>query len=339
MGTSYTALFRQIEILRAIPDKPGCYIATGTIQTVLQGKGFNVKTRTLQRDLEALEKHFDLNCDKSKNEYKWSFKCKSPINFESMDTPTALAWVLVRDHVSDLLPKIATEQIKQYFESAQTYLDGLTHNSLVDWTKRVAALPNGKCLVPAEIEDGMWWNLSLALLEGYALDVVYNKRGEDEPKSYVIHPYGMIIRHSVSYLVGSVNDHQAVAHFALHRFLKATKSSQVYRPVPSFNIQDHIAAGGFGVKASEHLNGDIELRATIKKELAQTLLETPLGHNQNLMLEDNSDVYDLIVSVPNDQQTFTWILSHGSQINVIEPTEWREKIHEHAKAILNAPIR
>jgi predicted DNA-binding transcriptional regulator YafY len=57
------------------------------------------------------------------------------------------------------------------------------------------------------------------------------------------------------------------------------------------------------------------------------------------MLADNSDVYDLIVSVPNDQQTFMWILSHGSQINVIEPTEWREKIHEHAKAILNASIR
>lgn len=338
MGTSYTALFRQIEILRAIPDKPGCYIATGTIQTVLQGKGFNVIARTVQRDLDALGKYFGLSCDKSKNEYKWSFKGKSPINFETMDTPTALTWVLARDQLSGLLPKIATEQLSEYFETAQNYIDGLTQNSLVDWTKRVTALPNGKYLVPAKIDDGMWWNLSLALLEGYALDVVYHKRGEQEPKSYVIHPYGMIIRHSVSYLVGSVNDYQGVAHFAFHRFLKATKSIQVYRPLPNFNIQDHIAAGEFGVKVSEQLSGDVRLRATIKKELAQTLQETPLSLNQELMLTDNSDVYDLIVSVPNDQQTFMWILSHGSQINVIEPIEWREKIHEHAKAILSASI-
>jgi Fe2+ or Zn2+ uptake regulation protein len=86
MGTSYTALFRQIEILRAISDKQGRYISTGTIQTVLEGKGFSVEARTLQRNLEALKEHFDLNCDDSKNEYKCSFKCKSPINFESMDT-------------------------------------------------------------------------------------------------------------------------------------------------------------------------------------------------------------------------------------------------------------
>ncbi len=338
MGTNYTALFRQIEILRAIPDKPDRSISAETIQTALEGKGFSVQIRTLQRDLKALTKQFGLNCDKSKHKYKWSFKDKSPINFETMDTPTALTWVLARDQLSGLLPKIATEQLSEYFETAQNYIDGLTQNSLVDWTKRVTALPNGKYLVPAKIDDGMWWNLSLALLEGYALDVVYHKRGEQEPKSYVIHPYGMIIRHSVSYLVGSVNDYQGVAHFAFHRFLKASKSTQVYRPLPNFNIQDHIAAGEFGVKVSEQLSGDVRLRATIQKELAQTLQETPLSLNQELMLTDNSDVYDLIVSVPNDQQTFMWILSHGSQINVIEPIEWREKIHEHAKAILSTSI-
>jgi predicted DNA-binding transcriptional regulator YafY len=255
-----------------------------------------------------------------------------------MDTPTALTWILARDQLSGLLPKIATEQLSEYFETAQNYIAGLTQNSLVDWTKRVTALPNGKYLIPAKVDDGIWWNLSLALLEGFALDVVYNKRGEDEPKSYVIHPYGMIIRHSVSYLVGSANDYQGIAHFALHRFLKATKSDQAYRPVSSFNIQDHISTGGFGVRMSEPLSDDIQLRATIKKELAQTLLETPLSLNQELMASDDSDLYDLIVTVPNDQQTFMWILSHGSQINVIEPVQWREKIHEHAKAILSVSI-
>ncbi len=89
---------------------------------------------------------------------------------------------------------------------------------------------------------------------------------------------------------------------------------------------------------SEPLSDDIQLRATIKKELAQTLLETPLNLNQELISSGNSHLYDLIVTVPNDQQTFMWVLSHGSQINVIEPVQWREKIHEHAKAILSVSI-
>jgi hypothetical protein len=104
----------------------------------IQGKGFNVIARTVQRGLEALGKYFGLSCDKSKNEYKWSFKGKSPINFETMDTPTALTWVLARDQLSGLLPKIATEQLSEYFETAQNYIDGLTQNSLVDWTKEHA---------------------------------------------------------------------------------------------------------------------------------------------------------------------------------------------------------
>ncbi|MBR7889911.1 WYL domain-containing protein [Marinomonas sp. A79] len=338
MGINNNALFRQIEILRAIPNTPDRAMSTATIQTVLEGKGFNVPARTLQRDLKVLTKQFNLNCDTSMPMYKWSFKGNSPINFESMDTATALTWVLARDQFSGLLPKIVMEQLNQYFEAAQNYLDGLRQNSLVDWTKRVASLPNGKPLIPAKVDDRIWWNLSLALLEGYALDVVYNKRGEGEPKSYVIHPYGMIIRHSVSYLVGSANDHQDIAHFALHRFLQAKKSDQPYRSVPSFKIQDHISKGGFGVRMSEGLSYDVQLYATIKKELAQTLLETPLGFDQELRLSDSSDSYELIVTIPNDQQTFMWVLSHGSQINVIEPVEWREKIHEHAKAILSASI-
>lgn len=56
----------------------------------------------------------------------------------------------------------------------------------------------------------------------------------------------------------------------------------------------------------------------------------------NSLSSDDSHLYDLIVTVPNDQQTFMWVLSHGSQINVVEPMEWREKIHEHARGILNS---
>ena len=61
-----------------------------------------------------------------------------------MDTPTTLTWVLARDQLSGLLPKIATEQLSEYFETARNYIDGLTHNSLVDQTKRITALSNGK---------------------------------------------------------------------------------------------------------------------------------------------------------------------------------------------------
>jgi repressor of nif and glnA expression len=60
MGTNYTALFCQIEILRAISDKPDRSISAETIQTVLEGKGFSVQIRTLQRDLKALIKELNI---------------------------------------------------------------------------------------------------------------------------------------------------------------------------------------------------------------------------------------------------------------------------------------
>ena len=337
-GSSRAAvLFRSIEILKTIPVKPR-YITATTIGSKLEEKGFKISRRMLERDLAFLATHFNLVSDKRSIPFKWSFESKGIVDFEVMDMPTALAWVLARDNLRELLPKLVMDQLNKPFDKAQRFIDTFEHNSLLDWTERVVELPNGKSLIAAKYDDDLWWELSQAVLEGYALDVTYKKRGEEKEKSYTIHPYGMIIRHTVNYLIASVKDYENLTHFAFHRFTKVKKSKVLYRERPDFNIHKHIQDSQFGVQVFQQDSRFVYLTARISSDLSDTLLETPLATDQIIESNSEANALTLRATVPNDQQTFMWILSHGSQVDVIEPLEWREKIHEHARGILASKL-
>jgi predicted DNA-binding transcriptional regulator YafY len=333
MSGRQDTLFRHLALLQLIPRAPH-YRATTTLQALLEERGFNTELRTLQRDLEKLSAHFPLLCDRDTRPFRWSFDPAFKSNLPALDTATALTLVLAEEYLRGLLPQIAIDQLAGQFENARKYLEGLNGNRLAHWSNYVKAIPNGKALIPAPIEHDVWQLVTDALLNHYALDVEYRSRSKDAHKTYTLHPLGIVARHSVSYLLATVNGYDDVRQFALHRIVSIKASEQPYRSKADFCVDQYISTGAFGYPLDEQ---SVKLKARIRPEVAWLLSETPLSEVQTLCTDPDQDGWcRLEAEVPNDQQTQWWIQGFGSAIDVLEPKSWRETIHMQAREALGS---
>ena len=331
MSGRQDTLFRHLALLQLIPRAPH-YRATTTLKDLLEERGFRVEMRTIQRDLEKLSSHFPLLCDTTRRPFRWSFDPAFKSNLPAMDTATALTLVLAEEYLRGLLPQIAIDQLAGQFENARKYLEGLNGNRLAHWSQYVKAIPNGKALIPVQIDHNVWQLVTDALLNHYALDVEYRSRSKEECKTFTLHPLGIVARHSVSYLLATVNDYTDVRQFALHRILDISVSEQPYRATPDFCVDQYISTGAFGYPLDDQ---PVRLKARIRPDVAWLLSETPLSEVQTLTTKPDQDGWcRLEAEVPNDQQTQWWIQGFGSAIDVIEPRSWREAIHQQAREVL-----
>lgn len=329
MAAKHDTLFRTLAMLQIIPKEPR-YKATSTIYTALEEKGFRVSLRTIQRDLNSMTLHLPLLCSEGDGEYRWSLSSSFNDSKLGLDTPTALTLVLAHEYLHELLPQIVIDQITSQFQAAQQYLNSLPSNHYSGWASRVKAIPNGKTLIPAVIKSGVWEAVSGAVLEEYVIDVTYLSRSKNKPQDYPLHPQAIVVRHSVSYLLATVKEYDEIRQFALHRIQRAERSSKEFRPLANFNLNEYIDQGAFSYRKSLEM---IQLKARLKNEIAWLLSETPISKDQELTQADEG-WYWLKANVADDQQILWWIQSYGAAIDVHEPTQWREHIHQQAKELL-----
>lgn len=289
-------LFRHLALLRLIPREPRS-ISTAQLLQKLKAEQFDLDLRTLQRDLTGrLGLDFPLLCDESQRPYRWSFPKDTPqFDLPALDTPTALAFALAESHLGKLLPPCVLKLLAPHFELAQRQLQSLQHNTLAHWAKRVRALPNGKALQPATVNDAVWSQVATALLEARQLEIVYQSRSKGNDKCLRIHPAGMVSRHSVSYLLGTVVGYSDVRQFALHRIQQATCLEVAGQDQPGFEIDHYLHGGGFNSTGPVAQHSMI---ADVAPTIAWLLKETPLSAEQTLTPLPGTDWQRLQARVP-----------------------------------------
>lgn len=324
-------LFRYLTMLQLIPRSPG-RISTPVLLEKLSERGFNIDARSLQRDLrDKLAFHFPLGCDDSQKPYRWYFDRDFHCNLPALDIPSALTLVLTEEYLKGLLPPVVIGQLSPQFRDARQLLDDLEQNGLSRWARKVRAIPNGKALIPAPLSEATWQTVSEALLSQRAIDVIYLSRSAEEVKHFTLHPQGLVSRHSVTYLLATVNDYDDIRHFAMHRIEQVTLSEQPWRQSHDFDLDSYITKGAFGYLQSK---ARIKLVAHIAPQVAWLLSETPLSEVQQLTPLPGNSWYYLEAEVPDDQQTLWWLMGMGANVEVIEPAAWRTEIYAAAKAIV-----
>ncbi|MCK0745731.1 helix-turn-helix transcriptional regulator [Chromohalobacter nigrandesensis] len=324
-------LFRYLTLLQLIPRSPG-RIATPVLLEKLRERGFMVDTRSLQRDLrDKLALHFPLICDDTQKPFRWYFDRQFQSNLPALDLPSALTLVLAEEYLKGILPPVVLGQLSPQFADAHRLLDDLEGNSLSQWRKRVRAIPNGKALLPASVDASIWQGVTQALLENKAIEVRYLSRSREEYKILTLHPQGLVSRHSVTYIVATVDNYSDLRQFALHRIHQATNSQIPWRETPGFDLDAYIADGAFGYRQSRD---DVHLIANVAPQVAWLLTETPLASEQELTPLPHSQWQRLSVELPDDQQTLWWLKGMGANVEVLEPCAWREEIRDDARRIL-----
>lgn len=324
-------LFRYLTLLQLIPRYPG-RIATPVLKEKLAERGFRIDTRSLQRDLrDRLSVHFPLICDDSGRPYRWHFDRDFHCNLPALDVPSALTLVLAEEYLKGLLPPVVIDQLAPQFRDARGLLDDLAQNGLSRWARKVRAIPNGKALLPAPLSEATWQTVSEALLAQEAIRVTYLSRSAEKHRRYTLHPQGLVSRHSVTYLLATVNDYNDIRQFAMHRIVDVEGSDAPWRETVGFDLDDYIARGAFGYLQSRE---PVHLVANISPQTAWLLSETPLSRRQTLTALPDSDWQRLEADIPDDQQTLWWLMGMGANVDVQAPASWRREIYAAASTIV-----
>lgn len=328
MPEAKDTLLRLFALLRHIPEYPR-YTTASVLREKLHERGFSVDLRTVQRDLKQLSLSFSLFDEKKGGRKQWSYTKGEPLNLRDMDPPTALALHLAESHLKNLLPQSVFELLDPQFIRARNYLNELGENSLAQWAQCVRTLPNGKALLPAEIDRNVWQAASTALLECKQLRIHYLSRSKGDAKQLLINPAGLVSRHAISYLIASVEGYDDLRQFALHRIQQAGVLNAPARERPDFEINHYIR---------QHLNSaapiaQVELVADVSPQIAWLLGETPLSSEQSLEPLEGSDWQRLRAKVPDDQETLWWVLGLGENVRVWKPQSWVQTVREKVERL------
>ena len=325
MSEAKDTLLRQLTLLRLIPEYPR-YTSSQTLHEKLHDRGYKVELRTVQRDLNRLSAPFSLTNSKKGGRNEWSYTKGTPLDLRDMEPSTALALYLAESHLRTLLPQSVLDLLGPQFNKARNYLDNLGQNDLAHWARRVRTHPNGKALLPAQVDSDVWRAVSSALLACRQLQVNYLSRSKADAKTLLIHPAGLVSRQSIGYLIGTVDGYDDLRQFALHRIRQAECLDTPARERPDFEIDHYIR---------QHLNTatpieQVELVADVSPQIAWLLSETPLSTQQSLEALEGSDWKRLRAWVPDDQETLWWVFGLGENVRVHGPQSWVREIQHKA---------
>lgn len=253
-------LLRYLEMLRLIPKEPQS-ISTTELFEKLQNNGYDVELRTVQRDLIKLSAShlFPICSTENKKPQRWFWqKDMNRVQFPMMSADEALTFKLVEQFLEPLLPLAVKTQIDNYFQVAD---ETLKISPFATWIEKVRIVPNGLALLPARVPEEILMVIYDALFKNRRISATY--QGYEQAKSYEVNPLGLVLRHNLMYLVGTVGEHKNIKQFALHRFQKAQLSEHGVSMPNGFNLDDYIAQGEFDYPVGEKIVLKLKIQAFI----------------------------------------------------------------------------
>ncbi len=321
------ALLRQWTILQSIPRHPRRIKIAG-ILALLQLQLSNMPTyRTIQRDLDRLAGIFpQLKNETLNGTHYWYLDGKNTVlEIPQMEQSTALVFYMAQQQLNNQFPTSALENLNGYFNSASDLLD--KHNTAISrWRDKIKVLPQTQLLIAPNINHDVLNVVYECLLNNQKFEAKYFGRNDDQYKTFLVNPLGLVFRGTVTYLVATLNTYQDIRIMSLHRFVDATPTEQVCVLPNGFSLDDYIKEGRF-----DFLMGDsIDLEVLVSSDVAIHLNESKLAENQQITpLENGCSL--LTATVRDTGQLRWWLLGFADQIEVLSPKSLREEFKVKAQ--------
>jgi predicted DNA-binding transcriptional regulator YafY len=318
-------LLRQWEMLKLIPRERKTTVKE--LQDKLEGLGYSVNRRTLERDLDRLSIPFAIEADTRSKPYGWRYALNMhPANIPGLTSSEALTMVLLETYLKTLLPVAIADNLASHFSAARHSLSVEHSDSkLQSWLKKVKVLSPGQHLLAPTINPSIQRTVYNALMQGYQLEMDYLAANSTEAKHYgSVHLQGLVQYGSVIYLVVTINDHSDLRLLVLHRIQKVALKEVPLSPLENFDLQTYIDQGGFGFGET---SVPIELVALFKNGAGHHLIETPLAVDQQIERLDPQTlkITAEVLDTPGLQR---WLSSFGPDIEVLSPEALRGTIAE-----------
>lgn len=305
-----------LELLRRIPRSGK--INSTELHKQLRDAGFDRDKRTIQRQLEILSEHFDIERDDRSRPYgyRWLSHSKG-FAIPNLSAQESLLLMLAEEHLKNLLPSRLMKSMDGFFAQARHNLAPGSNAKLErEWSSKVRVVDTSQPLLPPKISPGVFETVSEALYSNRWLNLDYRNASGHRNKIEVM-PLGLAQQGPRLYLVCRYRDYDNERSLALHRIISADASTFTFTRPKDFDLKQYDADGRFGFGEGKN----IRLSFHIDPEAGGHLLETPLSLDQQVTERDDGTL-EISATVVDSAMLEWWLRGFGNAITHVrrEPT-------------------
>ncbi|MGF6730825.1 putative DNA-binding transcriptional regulator YafY [Paraburkholderia youngii] len=296
-----------IELLRRIPRNRK--VTAAELHEQLQHAGHGRDLRTIQRQLETLCEHFDIECDDRSKPYGYCWKAQSGgLSLPVLSEQESLILLLAEEHLTHLLPVGVMKSMDGFFEQARrNFGPTAAEKPSQQWLKKVRVVSPTQPTLPPKIEDGVFDAVSNALYSNLWLEVEY-RNAAGQYKSAEVMPLGLAQQGVRLYLVCRYKGYDNERILALHRIISASATARAFDRPTDFDLERYEADGKFGFGSGRR----VKLSFCVDRETGLQLIESPLTPDQEVAtLDDGLAVSAVVVETV---QLHRWLLGFGDKV-------------------------
>jgi len=185
-------------------------------------------------------------------------------------------------------------------------------------------IPHGKSRVKPLIE---------AIQQSREVVVGYQKHKHDSHRLTLnIQPYALKVYNGRWYLLGFIQESNAVHVIALDRILEMRLSAKHFTFPKDFDAREYFA-NVVGIYVGEKLSPqDVKIR--VYGEKMKYVEDLPLHRSQHLAYYKDNEYADFTYKLCITPELITLMLSFGDSLEVLEPVELRQAVKDRIKAAL-----
>lgn len=304
-------LLMALELLKRIPRSRK--VSAPELMVQLREAGFDRDLRTIQRQLDELSQHFDIDRDERSKPYGYSWKSNSKgLSLPGLNEQESLLLSLAEQQLKHLLPASLMKSMASFFTQArsQLHVDG-TGNAR-DWARKVRVVSTRQRLLPPQMAAGVFEAVSNALYANHWLNVSYVNAAGKVSDSRVM-PLGLAQQGERLLLVCRFEGFDDERSLALNRMRQAADTGQRFTRPPGFDLEAFDDGGGFGFGHGKK----IKLVFRLPRLTGVHLVESPLSQDQTY--RQIGDVYEFSATVVESEQLKWWLRGFGAELELRRP--------------------
>jgi len=298
-----------VELLRRIPR--GRKVTASELHRQLKDAGIDRDLRTVQRQMEMLSEHFEIERDDRNKPYgyRWLEQAKA-LAIPNLTPQESLLLQLAEEHLKNLLPARLMKSMAVFFDQARRNL-GPDSNARLEreWPGKIRVVATSQPLLPPKLVPGVFEVVSEALYSNRWLNLDYRnlagKRGKVE-----VMPLGLAQQGPHLYLVCRYRGYDNERSLALHRILSAEMSTLAFDRPKEFDLKKYDDDGRFGFGEGEK----IRLTFCIERNAGRHLLESPLSKDQQVVELDDGKL-EITATVVDSAMLEWWLRGFGDAVS------------------------
>jgi len=300
-----------IELLRRIPR--GRRVTASELHRQLKDAGFDRDLRTIQRQLEVLSEHFDIERDDRCKPYgyRWLDQAQG-LAMPNLTAQESLLLGLAEEHLKHLLPANLMQAMDGFFSQARRNLAPEGNAKLErQWRSKVRVVPTSQPRLSAPILAGVFEAASDALYANRWLKLSYRNAG-GKLADVMVMPLGLAQQGASLYLICRYEGYSNERSLAMHRIRTAEVSTRSFERPADFDLKKYDDDGRFGLGSGRR----IRLSFEVTPDEGLPLIESPLSKDQQVT-ELAKGGFRITATVVETLVLERWLRGYGKAISNI----------------------